>query len=153
MSSVQRYVKLSMCLSTLQGLRYCVRWDFLEHDADPIQCQVFGRTYEASNDLAFRRLRELLNFFLQPRFSTSIHLALTFFSPPWVSQYLAFPLHQAASRTSVDMENLSLQLVKEKRDRLDADPQIADLASHMIRSGHFTDYEIASQLLTYMIAG
>ena len=46
-----------------------------------------------------------------------------------------------------------LKLVKEQREKLKVEPQSADLASHMLASGHFTDYEIASQLLTYMIAG
>ncbi|KXT04108.1 hypothetical protein AC578_4894 [Pseudocercospora eumusae] len=114
---------------------------------------VFGRAYEASNDLAFKCLRELLDFFLQPRASTSVYLALTFFSPPWVSRYLAFPLHKAAARTSAALEKLSLQLVAEKKANLEKDGHGADLASHMIQSGNFKDYEIASQLLTYMIAG
>ncbi|KAF2168016.1 hypothetical protein M409DRAFT_65575 [Zasmidium cellare ATCC 36951] len=75
---------------------------------------IFGRSYEASDDSAFKPSRELLNFFLQPNFATSIYLTLR---------------------------------------KLKAEPQRADLVSHMIGSSHFTDYEIASQLLTSMVAG
>lgn len=115
--------------------------------------QVFGRAFEASDDGSFSQLGKLLQYFLQPSASTSVYLALTFFSPPWVSKYLTFPLYRAAAGTSAAMERLCLQIIQKKRLTLKADSQDADLTSLMIQSGHFTDYEIASQLLTYTIAG
>ncbi|SMQ54918.1 unnamed protein product [Zymoseptoria tritici ST99CH_3D7] len=114
---------------------------------------VFGRAFEAPDDGSFSQLGKLLQYFLQPSASTSVYLALTFFSPPWVSKYLTFPLYRAAAGTSAAMERLCLQIIQKKRLTLKADSQDADLTSLMIQSGHFTDYEIASQLLTYTIAG
>ncbi|CAK3821081.1 P450 monooxygenase [Lecanosticta acicola] len=114
---------------------------------------VFGRAHETSSDRAFDHLRSLLEFFLKPTASTTVYVALTFYSPSWVSKYVTYPLYQQAVRTSAALEKLCLQLVEEKRKQLRTDPESADLASHMIQSGHFTDYEIASQLLTYLVAG
>lgn len=92
-------------------------------------------------------------FFLKPAPIVHIYMALAFYSPLWVSQKLAFPIYKAASATSAALEKLSLQLIHEKRESLRNGSQSADLATLMIQSGHFTDYEMASQLLTYMVAG
>ena len=77
------------------------------------------------------------------------------FSPSWVSKYLARPLHNSAEACSAELERLALRMVQEKRRKLRDDPesQHSDLAALMIDSGSMTDYEIASQLVTYMVAG
>lgn len=90
---------------------------------------------------------------MKPAKMIHIYLALTFYSPPWVSKYFALPMYKAAAATSSAMERVCLQLIDEKRDLLKTESQNADLASLMIKSGQFTDHEIASQLLTYLVAG
>jgi cytochrome P450 len=89
---------------------------------------------------------------------TGDHMLLYFVLSMWISfefvQMLPWGKNVLFKENTIQMKEICHRLIREKKEALRQSPDLqVDILSHLIRTGNFSDDELADQLLTILVAG
>lgn len=122
---------------------------------------VLGQSFETAHDNKYEKLVKLIRVILQPDGGMQFYICLVVVLSIQMASVIMWKTGRTFTHTSAKVTAICLELVREKKEVLkaadpddgDNDYQHVDLLSNMIRSQSFSDDDMASALLTYMIAG
>lgn len=120
---------------------------------DIIGMAALGRDFQAlknGEDPLIVNYEELL----EPTKEKNVYFLLNILLSPPVVAKLPWKLNERSKIIQENIVNMSLQLVKEKKESIKTEPEgQKDLLSLLIRTNNFSDHQLVDQMLTFLAAG
>lgn len=111
-----------------------------------------GRDFKALEDSTNELMQTYKRLFALGRSQQALRL-LSFFLPPWLFRALPIKRNDSIAAASSVIQRICLELIKEKKVRLEKGTTEKDILSVAIQSGSFDDLDLVNQLMTFLIAG